>query len=104
MLNNDIKIEVMNLCDKITRRDKDIFEAFYKLYPLLDYFIIDDRLKNFCALILSETDWIPDLNKDNLHSKEFKKKVIKEQQEIIRFYDNKIDNFITQVLEELNKK
>ncbi|WP_342270586.1 hypothetical protein [Rickettsia endosymbiont of Orchestes rusci] len=49
VINDNLKIEVIHLCNKILNKEEDMFEAFYKLYPLLDYFIIN-------AVIISETE------------------------------------------------
>jgi hypothetical protein len=56
VINDNLKIEVIHLCNKILNKEEDMFEAFYKLYPLLDYFIVNEELKNFCAVIISETE------------------------------------------------
>lgn len=103
MLANKIssKQQIISLCNKLLNRDTNISCIFYKLYSLLDDFPINEDLKNFCSLIIDETDWIPEEEKRGLCSEDLKKEMDKGEKEILDFYKNDIKRVATQIIKEV---
>ena len=60
---NSSKCKIIKLCNRLLNEDTNISDIFYELYSLLDDFYINEDLKNFCSLIIDETDWIPQKEK-----------------------------------------
>jgi hypothetical protein len=101
---NSSKCKIIKLCNRLLNEDTNISDIFYELYSLLDDFYINEDLKNFCSLIIDETDWIPQKEKRKFCSEDFINKISKEEKEIFDFYKNDIKRVATQIIKEINDK
>lgn len=103
---NYSKQEVVKICNKLLNDCVDISnipDIFYELYSLVGDLPINENSKNFCSLMVSETDWIPSKREQNLCSEEFIQKINEEGKEILRFYQNDIKKIAIQIIKEINQ-
>jgi len=97
------KQEITRLCNMLLDKNTNIAEIFYKLYSLVDDLPINEDLKNFCSLIVDETDWIPQEEKRKFCSEDFIKKINTEEQKILKFYKNDIKKVAAQIIKEVSE-